>query len=298
MALPVWHEELPQFALRDGYRGVAGVPFRRAETDAGRARQRGFVSGPALIDCRWRMSAAAFRRFKAFYSVDLREGTRWFSLPLWFGGADDVIVPAQFVERYAAEPRAALSVTVTAQLHVRHLPYSTLAPEEIEEFYDAEGRAVWPAALPAAPLRTGLVLDPHRNVLTTDIDGPTHKRDLFGPSPASMPVSWSMDVGQFDLFKAFWFDGLARGNRWFIAPLWFGRGIEHVAARCTTPFAFEPHGADRVLVAVSVETRRLPVASPGALALLNMMGEGGVSLLGGGIHEWVHETWPLNFGEE
>lgn len=261
MALPQWHEELPQAPLKTGYRGVAGLAFRHMNMEGGQSRSRRPVSFRVTVDCSWRMSAAGFERFKSFYRADLAEGTRWFRLPLWFGGPVQT-VPAQFASRYAASPRAAHAVTVTAQLHLRALPYQALSLEARAGFADEAGRAIWPEALPAAPLRTGLTLDPHRDVLASDIDGPRAKRDIFGPSAAALPVSWSMDEAQFELFKGFWFEGIARGNRWFAAPVWFGSALETVLTRFAGPFSFVPHGAARVLVSGPVEVRRLPVFLP------------------------------------
>lgn len=262
--LPQWHEDLPPAPLRTGYRGTAGLSFRRTNMEAGQSRSRLAPGFRVTVDCGWRMSAAGFERFKSFYRADLAEGTRWFRLPLWFGGPVQT-VPAQFASRYAASPRAAHAVTVTAQLHLRALPYQALSLEARAGFTDEAGCAIWPAALPAAPLRTGLTLDPHRDVLATDLDGPRAKRDLFGPSAASLPVSWSMDEAQFELFKGFWFEGLARGNKWFAAPLWFGSSLETALTRLTGPFSFEPHGAARVLVSGAVEVRRLPIFLPPVL---------------------------------
>lgn len=263
MTLPLWPASFPQMPLRDGLRVKAHAAHRRTPMEKGNSRLRAItVSSPAEVELRWRFPAARFNDFKLFYDEKLARGANWFTVPLWFGGAG-VSVAAQFADRYSFAPRAAFAVTVSASLRVRQLPYVALEEGELEGFFDAEGRPVWPVSLPEGPLRTGLDIDPHRPVLTTDIDeGPKAKRDLFGPSPAEQPVQWSMSSAQFETFKAFHAEALAHGQRWFLAPLWFGLSLDRVAVRFREPFEFSPRFATQVLVSAQIEVRRMPAFAP------------------------------------
>ncbi|MAM95674.1 hypothetical protein [Parvibaculum sp.] len=299
MTLPVWPAAFPKTAQRDGYRGTAHQPHRRTEMDKGNARLRARSLGsPAEIELKWRFAGSRANDFKLFYENDLARGTRWFTVPLWFGG-EHRAVPAQFMDRFTITPRAASAVTISTRLCVRRMPYDALEEGELDTFFDPQGRPVWPESLPEGPLRTGIDIDPHRPVLMTELEeGPKTKRDLFGPSPAAQLVQWSMSPAQFETFKAFYVEGLVWGTRWFMAPLWFGRSLDRVPVRFREPFAFEPRFAARVLVTATVEARRLPVIPPGVQALLAMMGAAGLSSLSGGIHDFVHETWPDDFGSE
>lgn len=298
MTLPLWPAGFPQSPLREGYRGVSHRAHRRTPMERGNSRVRLLSPvSPAEIETRWRFAGSRFNAFKLFYEEDLARGTRWFTVPLWFGGAS-LPVAAQFVDRYSFTPRGALAVTLSCRLRVRALPYDALGAGELDSFFDGEGRPVWPGSLPEGPLRTGIDIDPHRPVPVTDLaEGPKAKRDLFGPSPAEQPVQWSMSAAQFEIFKAFYAEALSQGTRWFLAPLWFGLSLERAAIRFREPFAFEPRFGARVLVSAQVEIRRMPVLPEGVAALLAMMGADGLTALTGGIHEWVHETWPSDFIE-
>ncbi|MCW5727254.1 hypothetical protein [Parvibaculum sp.] len=302
MALPVWPATLPAKPLRAGLDGRAPAPMRRLPMETGQSRARAlFVSSPCEIETGWRMTAEQFARFKAFYTGDLDFGTKWFSAPLWTGGAV-APVEAFFAERWRAAPRAAAAVTVTARLRLRALPFAPVAGEILDGFFGADGMPEWPAALPAAPLQDGHGLDPHRPLQVTDFeDGPKAAVNPFPPSPAEQTPRWTMSPAQFETFKAFHALALKQGAVWFRLPLWFGPGLQSAEARFTGPFSFAPHGtfeadgAARILVTAPLEQRRLPVASEAALAFLEALTGDGFAGFAAGIHEFVHETWPEAF---
>ncbi|MBC7282677.1 hypothetical protein [Hoeflea sp.] len=284
MTLPLWRADFPQAPLREGYRGLAHQPDRRTPMERGNSRLRALWPGsPAEVETRWRFTAAAFNGFKLFYEGELARGTNWFTLPLWFGGpCRDA--EAQFTGLYGFAPRGAHAVTVSARLQVRRMPYEAPAPGEMEGFFDAAGRAVWPASLPEGPLREGIDIEPHRPVPTSDFEeGPRAKRDLFGASPAGLPVQWSMSAAQFESFKTFYFEGLSWGRRRFLAPLWYGRNLDRAALRFLEPFAFAPRFGSRVLVSARVEALRLPVFGPPAFWGVPPDGLAGTSLPGAQI---------------
>lgn len=278
MSLPQWPPGMPGLPLRENYRGAVPGPARKFAMEAGNLRQRAALrDAPVTLDLRWRMDAGQLVHFRSFYRCRLDEGTKWFGVPLWFGGAP-VTVPAQFTDRYRIVPRAASAATVSAQLRVRELPYEAPAPEVAAAFLDENGTGVWPAALPREPQFSPFEIDPHRRVLIGDFEeGPAAKRNLFGATPGEVMAAWAMTPAAFEIFKAFYVEGLHYGQRWFRAPLWFGRSLETARIRFTGGFDFAPAAAEMVMVRGAVEILRLPVFGPPELWLETQTELGGES---------------------
>ncbi len=292
-AVATWPARLPAAPLREGYSGDPHQAATRTEMEQGTARKRHLTAAPpAQISLKWRMSAEQFEIFKSFYHFDLREGTGWFNVPLWFGSGM-VTVEAQFSERYQAAARGAASVTVTTALTVRELP--TMSEEEAATLAELgpTGMLRWPDLLPDTMLRDTVNIDPHQPVLKTDMDnGPVSKRAPFPNSPASTPVSWRMSGSEFEAFKGFYRWLLKNGNAWFSMPIWVGGGFEIVAVQFTDRYAFTPGRALDVLVTADLTLRQLPVLEDGPALLLTSLGEDGLASFAAGIHQFVHVTYP------
>lgn len=85
MAIPVWPASLPQIPLLEGLTVEELAPdVQRTEFDDGpaRIRRRGFFDR-AIVGHRYRMSAAEFTTFQAFFRDDLATGARRFTMPIF-----------------------------------------------------------------------------------------------------------------------------------------------------------------------------------------------------------------------
>jgi len=262
------------------------------EQGAARLRHRSAVSR-ATLSVSWRMSQEAYRVFQRFYRDDLAEGTRWFEVPLWFGGSDMKTVTARFVDRHRGRPRAATSAIVTGEIELREFPVTALEEGELESYANEAGEAIWPAVLPAYPLKNGYEVDPHQQQTRSDFsDGPAAKSNIFGASPGTVPVMWVMSAAQFDAFVRFYWFGLYRGLRWFRMSLWFGGGLDDAFVRFTGPWTFSPHRGDKILVTASVLVRQVPVVDASVAAIYAAMSDPALALLSPSIHHFVHTDYP------
>lgn len=295
MPLPIWAEPLPQAPLPDGYQGTPHAAPSSTDMDQGpsRLRHRSAVSR-ATITASWRMSLEAFRIFQKFYRDDLAEGTRWFQIPLWFGGAEMQTVTARFVDRWHGQPRAARSAIVSGQVEIREFPAVEPDAGTLASYVNEAGEAVWPAVLPPFPLRNGYDIDPHAQQLRSDFSGgPANKSNLFGASPGTVPVSWVMTAAQFEAFVSFYWFGLYRGLRWYRMSLWFGGGLDEAFVRFAGPWTFAPQRGDMVLVTSSLHVRRIPVVDGSVAAIYAAMSDSALAALVPRLEGWVHGVYPL-----
>lgn len=293
MTVEPWPAILPQRPLRDGLRLSVRGACTRVSMEQGPARQRlRYTDAPARLALKWRMSLPEFSFFRAFYRLDLRQGAAWVDLPAWAGGGV-ARLEARFSDRYSAAPRGPSAVTVSAEMELRTLPVMSEAEALALVETGASGLPCWPDVLPDTLLADGTALDPHEPLLRSDIEaGPAEKRAGFGVSSATVTLRWFMSAAQYEAFTGLFHWPLARGAGWVEMPVWTGTEVIRAAARFTDGYECEPRGASGVIVSASVELRELPAPLDGVTYLFGMLGEPGLTAFAGGIHHFVHVSYP------
>jgi hypothetical protein len=75
MAIPVWHQSLPQKPLMAGFKETRQNIVARSQTDTGPAKARRRVTIAVItFEMQFRMSAAQLATFRTLYAVDFQSG--------------------------------------------------------------------------------------------------------------------------------------------------------------------------------------------------------------------------------
>lgn len=155
----------------------------------------------------------------------------------------------------------------------------------------------WPETINPLPLRDGYGFRPHEDILRSRIGGgAVYQRRLFGESDAFPRLTLPMTPAGYAVFQTFWNETLYAGARWFEMPVRFGAELATCVVRIPK---YEPVFDDPDwLVTLELEVRDAPYLVEGGPYLAATMGDEALEAFTGGIHEFVHETWPGLFEEE
>lgn len=83
---PVWPEGLPYEPVPDSLEPEDHAELLRGEGDEGPIDvRRRFVNTPGKQRLAWDLTLAQYATFRAWYRLALRDGVRWFELPVWTG---------------------------------------------------------------------------------------------------------------------------------------------------------------------------------------------------------------------
>lgn len=285
MAIAVWPAGLDHRPQRAGYKWKPHDTQLRTEMEQGPARKRRLWSdSPAYVSASWTFDIETFELFRAWHHAVLEDGALWCRMPIYTGAAFATL-PCRFNGPYQAALHG-LEWTVTADVEVRQVPYLTADDDEA-----IEARA-FPEALDPLPIREGYMLTPHRAVGRGDLAGPAQTRRWFEDGPVSPTVQWAFTGAQFELFRAWYHTALRDGVTWFSAAVWVGGQYGTRQCRFVDAFEAELQLDYRWLVTAPLEIRDAPFADIDEQFLLLMLGEPAFLRLTGGIHHFVHETYP------
>ena len=116
-----WPTQLPKPSL-DGYGLAPQACVARTDMDAGPARQRRrFTQAPTEITQSFRMTAAQFALFEAWFEHRAKSGAEWFDAPME-NGLGVTTVECRFVEPWTSRPLGGDLHDVSCKWETRNRP--------------------------------------------------------------------------------------------------------------------------------------------------------------------------------
>lgn len=137
-----WPSAINYYVERNNYSIDPHDDNARTDFDKGpaRVRQR-FTTSRALVTLRWQFTAAEMAFFEAFYKYGLREGTRWFNMPMYT--ADNYVMrEVRFVNKYTpANDGSAFDWVISAVVELRELPTYSFTAYFLVMFFGTQDAA-------------------------------------------------------------------------------------------------------------------------------------------------------------
>lgn len=152
----------------------------------------------------------------------------------------------------------------------------------------------WPQIL-GDPLDIAYSGQEESSVIRTEFEsGTIRQRNRFTASRSVYSVQWSFKDWQFALFRSFVRHSLHNGADKFVAPLWFGDGIESANVFIQDGNYSHSYISGRYMVSAQLVVENSPCLSASDLAEILELGEDIDALLASidSFHSFIHETLP------
>jgi len=215
MALEQWPDWMP-LPLRDGYQMAAEDRRETGAETAGPYFSPGFGGDVCTVTCSLLLSPLQAAFFEQLDGKLLRNGSDWFSFPVWYGGAVH-FEACRFKTRPKLSGVNGRFTEYRLELFVRKRTALPAPP--------SSGWTAWPQELPAPDAAPTMEFEELRLVTETEVGAIVRRQfdvDLINASAELL-----LTPAQAAVFEAFEKDATQSG-RWFNLPVWYA-GERHDA---------------------------------------------------------------------